>query len=188
MVEWDAQRYDDLVASNAYFFDHQPHQFLTMFDAEFVEGITHSAREPGDSVAKPVLLCEHAALFNERSALFVKSVATSVDLLGATPDLADTLAVDKTGDHVRCYITYRARKKAPTANINSEPSVFKRTFSLGEKAGRHQGAHDQFVARTKIPWNRQEDGGKKLPSNSGLARSSGTTAPDYLKSSNGRRT
>ena len=57
-----------------------------MFEAEVVQGITHSAREPGDSVAKPVLLREHAALFNQRSALFLKSVATGVDLLGATVD------------------------------------------------------------------------------------------------------
>ena len=50
---------------------------------------------------------------------------------------ADTLAMDITGDRVRCYITYRARKKAPAGNINRERRVFKRTFSLGEKAGRH---------------------------------------------------
>jgi hypothetical protein len=50
LVEWDAQPYDDLITGDAYLFDHEPHQFLTMFEAEFVQGITHSARETGDSV------------------------------------------------------------------------------------------------------------------------------------------
>jgi hypothetical protein len=48
---------------------------------------------------------------------------------------ADTLAVDITRDRVSCYITYRARKKAPAAKINQEPKVLRRIFTLGKKVG-----------------------------------------------------
>ena len=48
---------------------------------------------------------------------------------------ADTLAVEITRDRVKCYITYRARKKAPAAKINREPKVLRRIFTLGEKVG-----------------------------------------------------
>ena len=86
LVEWDPQPDDDLVAGDAYFFNHEPHQFLTLFEAEFVHGTTYPACEAGDSTAKPILLREHAALFNQRLSLFFKSVATGVDLPGATLD------------------------------------------------------------------------------------------------------
>ena len=40
--------------------------------------------EASYSAAKPVLLCEVAALFNQGMALLLKGVASGVDLLGAT--------------------------------------------------------------------------------------------------------
>jgi len=36
LIKWDPQQDDDLVAGDAHLFDHEPHEFLTLFEAEFV--------------------------------------------------------------------------------------------------------------------------------------------------------
>jgi len=75
-----------VVTGGPYLFDHEPHQFLTLLEAEFVQGITHSVCEAGYPAAKLVLLREHAPLFNQGAALFFKGVASGVDLLSPTLD------------------------------------------------------------------------------------------------------
>jgi hypothetical protein len=84
LVERDPEPDINLVAGDADLFDHEPPQFLTLLEPELVQGTAHSAREADDLAAKPVLLREHAALLNQRSALYLKGVASGVDLVGAT--------------------------------------------------------------------------------------------------------
>jgi hypothetical protein len=55
-----------------------------VLEAEVVQGATDSVCEAGYSAANPVLLRERAPLLNQGAALFVKRIASGVDLLGAT--------------------------------------------------------------------------------------------------------